>query len=179
MTTTENSFPAAQAIPTAALGVSRGWRVGIRPLLLGLMAATLFVLAYLGIVGVASRSFIHALQQLQADALMIGPLTTGLGLQIGLYAYYRQLQRDARRARPAMAITAAGTGASTVTMIACCAHHVSDVLPLVGLTAAAAFLTEFRTPFIAVGIVSNLIGVAVVLRLVRSARRQLRAATAG
>jgi hypothetical protein len=138
-----------------------------------------FVLVYLSIVGAASRSFIHALQQLKADALMIGPLTAGLGLQIGLYAYYRQLQCDMRRARPAMAVTAAGTGTSTVTMIACCAHHVSDVLPFVGLTAAVAFLTEFRAPFIAVGIVSNLIGVAVVLRLVILARRQLREVTAG
>ncbi|MGH2523395.1 MAG: hypothetical protein ACRDH2_12905 [Anaerolineales bacterium] len=159
--------------------VGTGWRAGIRPALIGLSAAALFVLVYLGIVGVASRSFNHALQQLKADALMIGPLTAGLGLQIGLYAYYRQLQRDVRRARPALAVTAAGTGTSTVTMIACCAHHVSDVLPLVGLTAAATFLTEFRTPFIVVGIVSNLIGVAVVLRLVLAARKQLREVTVG
>lgn len=174
----EHSLSAAQAIPTVIANADQGWRAGIRPALAGLVAAALFVVLYLGIVGAASRSFTHAWQQLKADALMIGPLTAGLGLQIGLYAYYRQLQRDVRRARPAMAVTAAGTGTSTVTMIACCAHHVSDVLPFVGLTAAATFLTEFRTPFIAVGIVSNLIGVAVVLRLVILARRQLRAAMA-
>lgn len=177
MTSTEHSLSATPAPPV--LDVGRAWRARIRPAVVGLTAAALFVFLYLGIVGVASRSFIHALQQLKADALMIGPLTAGLGLQIGLYTYYRQLQRDVQRARPALAITAAGTGTSTVTMIACCADHVSDVLPLVGLTAAAAFLTEFRTQFIAVGIVSNLIGVVVVLRLVLHARKQFREAMTG
>lgn len=171
---TEHLFPAAPGLPAPRLSVSQGWRVGLRPILIGLAAAMIFVLAYLGLVGLLVRSLAHALEQLQADALMIGPLTAGLGLQIGLYAYYRQLQRDVRRARPAIATTAAGTGTSTVTMIACCAHHISDVLPFVGLTVTAAFLTEFRTPFIVIGILSNLIGVAVILRLVLLARRQLR-----
>ncbi len=159
-----------------AEGMGETRQTWARPTLIGMVAAALFMLVYLGIVGLASGSVSHALQQLRTDALMVGPLTAGLGLQIGLYAYYRQLQRDLRRARPALAATAAGTGTSTVTMVACCAHHVTDVLPFIGLTATAAFLTEFRTQFILAGIVSNLVGVAVILRLVLHTRRELRGA---
>lgn len=173
MTTPQNSFPTARKRPFKLPFVGK-WLVQVHPAVIGLLAAAGFVLAYLAIVGIASRSLVHAWQQLQADALMILPLSAGLGVQIGLYAYLRRLQRDLSGARPALAVTAAGTGTSTVTMIACCAHHVTDILPFVGLTAAAAFLTEFRTPFLGFGIVSNLIGVAIVLRLVLRTRRQLR-----
>jgi len=57
-------------------------------------------------------------------------------------------------------------------MVACCAHRVADVLPFVGLTAAAAFLANWKIPFLIVGLISNLIGIAVMLRVIYQARRR-------
>jgi hypothetical protein len=58
-------------------------------------------------------------------------------------------------------------------MVACCAHHVSDVLPLLSLSAAATFLAEYRLPFMAAGLVINLIGIGVITFLILRQRRCL------
>jgi hypothetical protein len=70
-------------------------------------------------------------------------------------------------------LAGAGGGTSTVAMVACCAHHVTDVLPLLGLSAAAAFLAEYRIPFMLVGLVTNLIGIGVMVYLIIRQRRCL------
>ena len=49
-------------------------------------------------------------------------------------------------------------------MVACCAHHLADLLPLVGATGAAAFLTDYRDLFMSSGIAVNAVGIAVAAR---------------
>ena len=56
-------------------------------------------------------------------------------------------------------------------MLACCAHHLVDLLPLVGVSAAAVFLNAYRTPLFLVGIGMNMLGIAVIGRQLRKARR--------
>jgi hypothetical protein len=56
-------------------------------------------------------------------------------------------------------------------MLACCAHHVVDLLPIVGLSAAAVFLNAYKTPLFLLGIGMNLIGIVVIARQLRRARR--------
>lgn len=41
-------------------------------------------------------------------------------------------------------------------MLACCAHHLTDVLPLVGLTSAALLLANYQSVFLVLGVGSNL-----------------------
>jgi len=103
---------------------------------------------------------------------LVGPIALGFGTQIGLYLYLRRVVRRRRLAASA-AVTVAGAGTSSVAMIACCAHHVADVLPLVGLSGLAVFLGDYRVPLMALGIGVNAIGVAVMLRLVVRERRFL------
>ena len=62
-------------------------------------------------------------------------------------------------------------------MVACCVHHVTDVLPLVGLSGAAIFLNEYRVPFMVAGLAVNGIGVGMMLRVVRRGRAHLQALT--
>ncbi len=45
-------------------------------------------------------------------------------------------------------------------MLACCAHHLADALPLLGLSGAAVFLNDFRGPIMFTGIVMNGLGIA-------------------
>jgi hypothetical protein len=61
---------------------------------------------------------------------------------------------------------------STVAMVACCAHHVTDVLPILGLTATAAFLAEYRTIFMLVGLSTTLLGIVVMLIILMRERRK-------
>lgn len=133
-------------------------------------AAALFAL-YLTIVTVA-ESWSHALELFRQDMLFVVPIILGFGIQVGLFVYLTQGLRLPKNAHTANALTGAGTGTSTVAMVACCAHHVTDVLPLVGLSAAAVFLAEYKVWFMAAGLVTNLVGIGVMLRVLRRGHHQ-------
>jgi hypothetical protein len=107
----------------------------------------------------------HALELLWSDRLFVGLISAGFGTQVGLFVYLRLLQRA--MARESVALAGAGTATSSVSMIACCAHHLADVLPIVGLSGLALFLVEFRTPLMLLGIATNLVGIAIMLRQLR------------
>jgi hypothetical protein len=57
-----------------------------------------------------------------------------------------------------------GAGASTAGMVACCAHHLADLVPFIGATGLAAFLTGYRVPFMLIGIGINALGVTIAAR---------------
>ena len=138
-----------------------------RSIAAGVVGAAALLGIYLGIVSLA-QGVEHALEQLAADAVFVGLIAAGFGTQIALFA---ELRRVDRRHRAAAAVTAAGTGTSAVAMLACCAHHLVDLLPLVGLSGAAVFLNAYKTPLFLVGIGMNVIGIAVIARQLQGARR--------
>ena len=70
------------------------------------------------------------------------------------------------------AVTGTAGGTSTLAMVAYCAHHVTDVLPLVGLSTAAVFLAEYKIWFMGVGLATNILGIMVMLRLLRRERKR-------
>ncbi len=145
----------------------------VRPVGWGLGAATALLGLYGAIVGAASRSADHVLELLATDWPFVLALAAGFGIQVGLYVYLRQLRRASRAAAGAAGL---GTGTSTVAMVACCAHHATDIIPVLGLAAAASvagFLAEWRVPLMALGIIMNLVGIGLSLRTLRSARRSL------
>ncbi|MBI4769345.1 MAG: hypothetical protein HY784_02750 [Chloroflexi bacterium] len=140
------------------------------PLGAGLAGALFLTSLYLGIVSLA-ESPAHALDLFWQDRLFVIPILLGFGAQVGLFTYLKQGLYLPVHTAPAGATTAAGGGVSAVAMVACCAHHVADVLPLVGLTAAATFLANWKIPFMIVGLLSNLIGIGFMLREIIKARR--------
>ena len=133
----------------------------------GAVAAATLLGVYLAIISLA-QGVNHAFEQLAADAPFVGLIAIGFGTQIGLFVELRKVDR---RHRAAAGITAAGTGTSAAAMLACCAHHLVDLLPLVGLSAAAVFLNVYKTPLFLVAIAMNVIGIVVIARQLRLARR--------
>ena len=132
----------------------------------GLLAALGLVGLYFAVVALL-QDRAHALSLLWQDRYFVAAIASGFGTQMGLYTYLRQL----RRARgPAQVLAGTGTGTSSLAMVACCLHHASDVLPLIGLSGAAIFLSRFRIPFMALGLAMNLAGIAVSVRILRRAR---------
>jgi len=57
-------------------------------------------------------------------------------------------------------------------MVACCAHRVADLLPILGLSAVAGFLAAWKVPFMIIGLTFSLAGIAVILRRIIRYRRQ-------
>lgn len=133
----------------------------------GFVAAAALLGVYLGIISLA-QGVEHAFEQLGTDALFVGLIAAGFGTQIALFVELRAVDR---LHRSAAAVTAAGTGTSAAAMLACCAHHLVDLLPLLGLSAAAVFLNAYQTPLFLVSIGMNVIGIAIIARQLRRARR--------
>ncbi|MGK2850323.1 MAG: hypothetical protein ACSLFN_05350 [Candidatus Limnocylindrales bacterium] len=138
-----------------------------RSIAAGVLAAVALLAVYLGIISLA-QGVEHAVEQLGTDALFVGLIAVGFGTQIALFVELRTVDR---LHRSAAAVTAAGTGTSAAAMLACCAHHLVDLLPLLGLSAAAVFLNAYQTPLFLVSIAMNAIGVVVIARQLRRARR--------
>ncbi len=141
------------------------------PLSAGLVGMLLLMGVYLGIVSLA-ESPAHALDLFWQDKAFVIPIMLGFGTQVGLYILLKKGLYMPLHTPAGGATTAAGGGMSTVAMVACCAHHIADVLPLVGLTAAATFLANWKTPFMIVGLLMNLIGIVVMLCIIYKERRR-------
>lgn len=144
-----------------------GLPVGLRSILAGFVGAVALLGLYLGIISLAQGAE-HAFEQLATDAVFVGLISAGLGTQIALFMELRTVDR---RHRAGAAVTAVGTGTSTVAMLACCAHHLVDLLPILGLSAGAVFLNAYQTPLFLVGIGMNVVGIIVIARQLRRARR--------
>lgn len=140
------------------------------PLGAGALGAIFLTAVYLGLVSLA-ESPAHALELFWEDRIFVIPIILGFGTQVGLFTLLKKGLYLPVPAPASGATTAAGGGVSTMAMVACCAHHVADVLPWVGLTAAAAFLANWKIPFMIVGLLTNLIGIAVMLRAIGTARQ--------
>ncbi len=134
----------------------------------GLLAAGLMAGLYFAIVSIA-ESPAHALDLFWQDRWIVFPILAGFGVQAGLYALLRQRVAATHGAGGLMG---AGGGSSTVAMVACCAHRVADVLPFIGLSAAAGFLAAWKVPFMIVGLTFSLAGVAVIVTKIIRYKRQ-------
>jgi cation transport ATPase len=105
------------------------------------------------------NSFEYAWFQFQFLSQWMVPLTIGFGIQVGMFSYMRRFAHLAKSGKLNGAPIVASAGISTGSMIACCLHHVVDVLPFLGISAVAIFASQFQSFLLAVGIVSNLIGI--------------------
>ena len=137
----------------------------LRPVVVGLVAALGLLGFYLGIITLA-QGWGHALQQLGDDRWFVGAIVLGFGTQVGLFVYLKQLHAHA-----ATSGVAASTGTSAAAMLACCAHHLADLLPIIGLSGAAIFLNAYKTPLLWLGILMNLGGIIYLARKIRAQRR--------
>ena len=131
-------------------------------LLYGLAGFAGLLLLFFGILSIAN-SPAHAWAQFTEGWYWIFALTTGFGTQVGLYVWM-QNQFLLASSIAGKEIAASGT-VSGGSMVACCAHHVSDVLPLIGLGGAAILLNQYQSVFIVIGIFSSLLGIIFMLQM--------------
>ncbi|MDP3879021.1 MAG: hypothetical protein Q8Q07_01780 [Dehalococcoidales bacterium] len=135
-----------------------------RHFLVGISGAVLLILVYLGLIALA-QDWTHALQQTASLWYWVVALSGGFGVQAGLFSFIRQSIRE-RKAAATGSVAASG-GVSAGSMAACCAHHLSDVLPLMGLSGAAIFLVRYQLFFIVAGVLSNIIGITIMLETIQ------------
>lgn len=97
-----------------------------------------------------------AVEQFTSLWYLMVPLSTGFGIQVGLYTKLKTTIRQ----RSKGALAAGGTSAGTA-MLACCAHHATEVLPFLGLSGVSLFLTQFQKPILLASLGINVLGIFV------------------
>jgi hypothetical protein len=136
-----------------------------RSLRAGFAAAAGMAAFYVGVVWFASGSSRHLGDQVRGDWYLLVLVIAGFALQVALLT---ELHHRHRLHGGAVAAGGAGAGASGVGMVACCAHHLADLLPFVGAAGAATFLSDYRLAFVAVGVGVNAVGITIAARRLRA-----------
>ncbi len=142
------------------------------PIGFGLLGTLFLTGIYFGIVSWA-ESAEHALDLFWQDRWIVVPLILGFGVQVALYVILKKgLFLPVGSMGASGAMTGAGGATSSVAMVACCAHHVTDVLPILGLTAAATFLADYQQAFMLLGLGTTILGIMVMLVILYTAHHK-------
>jgi len=143
------------------------------PLAAFLLGSSLMAGIYFGILTWA-QGWDYAEGQFLRNRAYILPLFVTLGIQAALYSILRfRLSIPTATTGHTGALMGANGGTSVTAMLACCLHHVTDVLPILGLSAAATFLTRYQRPFMLVGLGLNVVGILVMLIILYRERQKL------
>lgn len=132
----------------------------------GSLASVGLLLFYFLVMTISSANLSATVSQFKQLWYWMITLSLGFGIQVGLFTRLKNIIKNSPTTNQAGAITAASTGTSSASMIACCAHHLSEVLPIIGLSGFAIFLTRYQIPIIVFGIAMNLLGIIYMLKTI-------------
>lgn len=109
---------------------------------------------FLILTAVSGWSF--TLDQFYTSWYFIVSLAVGFGIQIGLYTYLRQAIHRGNGSGKVLAVS--GT-TSTAAMISCCAHYLTNILPVLGAAGMIALIAQYQTELFWLGLASNAAGI--------------------
>ena len=99
-------------------------------------------------VGVLSKSFDFALEQFLDLGFLLIPLSLTFGAQVVLYSLIK--------GKSVMLVAGSGS-VNTGTMVACCAHHLSNLLPFIAFGGFASVLASSQKYLLVGALVLNVI----------------------
>lgn len=138
-------------------------KIFIKASLIGVFGLSLFYFLLLwGVTG----DITHPWTQFQDLQPWMSLLIIGFGIQSGLYWLLRKgVQFNLTKSQSQDSNVMAGTSAtvSGVSMAACCSHHLVDVLPILGISGVALFLTQYQTELLILSVVANVFGLLIML----------------
>ena len=138
-----------------------------RPIAMGTLAFGALLAVYFGVLTLVS-GWSFTVSQFKEFWYYVLPLGAGFGAQIGLYTYLKQLALNHEHCRR---VAAASGTTSTAAMIACCAHYLTNILPVIGVSGAVTLITQYQVEIFWVGLAFNAAGLAYISRKVHVGRR--------
>ena len=142
----------------------------IRPLQFGTGALVLLLAIYFGVVSLIS-GMNFALEQFAAFWYFIVPLALGFGIQVWLYTCLKNLVGQHGTSGKVVAVS--GT-TSTAAMVSCCAHYLTNILPILGVTGFLTVVAEYQVELFWVGLIFNAAGILFVSSKVYQANKEHR-----
>ena len=135
------------------------------PFIFGGAAGVLVVLFNISIASLAEGSFEKGYEVFLANGIFVYLIPLAVGLQMGLFRYHRNMIQG--NVSGSEKVGMAGSATSSLAMLACCLHHVSDLLPAVSfILATSSFLTEYKDTIIITGLLANMAGSAYIARAI-------------
>lgn len=143
------------------------------PLIAFLLGSSLIAGVYFGILTWA-QGWEYAASQFSLNRWYVLPIWVAFGIQAALYSILRfRLFVPVTTTGHAGTMMGTSGGTSITAMVACCLHHVTDVIPVLGLSAAATFLTRYQRPFMLIGLGTEIIGIIIMLVVLYRERQKL------
>jgi len=144
----------------------------INPVIFGLAAGVLVVLFNLAIMTVMGDSMHGGYLDFAHINKIVYLIPLAVALQMGLFRHYRNIVIN-RAMFSTEVIGASGSALSTVTLVACCVAcctpPVWNLLPALGIVlTTSSFVMQYQDTILAIALLANLIGSAVLLLLIRS-----------
>ena len=140
-----------------------------KPIQLGLLVTALMLGVYVAVLTLVS-GWEFTRTQFAAYWYFVAALAAGFGVQIGLYSYLRRITRHGDASGKVVTVSGA---TSTGAMISCCAHYLTNVLPVLGATGVVALVAQYQVELFWVGLAFNLAGMFYVGRKAMQATRHM------
>lgn len=132
----------------------------MKPIIYGLVSALTLIGLYWILVGLISGQE-FAVAQFSAYWYFIIALVVGFGIQIGLYVHLKKLISDEKSSGRVVAVSGA---TSTVAMLACCAHYLANILPVIAAAGIISLIGQYQIELFWVGLAFNLAGIGYITR---------------
>lgn len=139
-----------------------------RAVAIGATASAILLAVYFVLVGLVS-GLAYAVEQFTAYWYFLVSLAVGFGVQMGMYTYLKRLVAQPNASKKVVAVS--GT-TSTAAMVSCCAHYLTNILPVLGATGLVTFAAQYQVEFFWVGLAFNLAGIAYILPKVMQASKE-------
>ena len=143
------------------------------PFIAFLAGSSLIAAIYFGIL-ILAQGWVSAVDIFLPNRWYVITIWISFGIQAALYSVlrFRLFVPVTSRAHTGTVVGTSG-GTSVTAMVACCLHHVTDVLPVLALSAAATFLIRYQRPFMLASLGVNVIGILVMLVILYRERKKL------
>jgi len=125
----------------------------------GIGASIVMLMFYIGIMLIFNPLY-YVIEDFMSKFVWFSILITLFGVQIGMITYIRNINNKRRMSKSQTALSG---GISTTSMLACCIHHVTDFIPLIGVSAFTVFLVEFQLYFLIIGILFGILSILNIL----------------
>ncbi|MFA4957529.1 MAG: hypothetical protein WC556_11225 [Candidatus Methanoperedens sp.] len=135
------------------------------PFIFGSGIGIFVILFNISVASLAEGSIENGYQVFLTNGIFVYLIPLAVGIQMGLFRYHRNITTGNIGGTEKMGM--AGSATSSLTMVACCLHHVSDLLPAVGfILATSSFLIRYKDTIIIIGLMANVIGSAYIARAI-------------
>ena len=127
------------------------------PFVFGASVGMLVVIFNISIASLGEGSIKKGFEVFLTNGIFVYLIPLAVSIQMGLFRYHRNITTGNIAGSEKMGM--AGSATSSLTMVACCLHHVSDILPSIGLIfAASSFFIQYKDPIIITGLLANVAG---------------------